>query len=60
MYDSCQTTDLLQIAHHGILVASEYATEEFYNLLVVEVIDTFYDAWQEQLHCQVQISMEFI
>ncbi len=54
------TTDLLQIAHHVILVASEYAAEEFYNLFVIEVVDTFHDTWQEQLHCQVKISMELI
>lgn len=53
-------TYLLQIAHHVILVASEYATEEFHDLLVVEVVDTFYDAWQEQLYRQIKISMELI
>lgn len=53
-------TDLLQIAHHVILVAIEYATEEFDDLLVIEVVDTFYNAWQEQFHCQVKIPMELI
>lgn len=53
-------TDLLQISHHVVLVASERAAEEFNDLLVVEVVDTLHDAWQEQLHCQVQISVELI
>lgn len=60
MCENMWLTDLLQIAHHGFLVASEYATEEFYDLLVVEVVDTFYNTWQEQFHCQVKISMELI
>ena len=58
--DKSWTTDLLQITDHLILVGSEYAAEEFYNLLIVEVINTFYNAWQEQFHCQVKISVELI
>lgn len=53
-------TDLLEIAHHCILVAFEYAAEELYDLLVIEVVDAFYDAWQEQLHGQIKISVELI
>lgn len=60
MCENIWITDLLQIAHHGVLVASEYAAEELYDLLVIEVVDTFYNARQEQLHCQVKISMELI
>lgn len=53
-------TDLLQIAHHVILVAFKDSAEEFYNLFVIEVINAFYDPWQQQFHCQVQISMELV
>lgn len=60
MHENIWITDLLQIAHHVILVASEYAAEEFHDLLVIEVVDTFYNAWQEQFHCQVKISMKLI
>lgn len=60
MRENMWITDLLQIAHHVILVAIEYATEEFDDLLVIEVVDTFYNAWQEQFHCQVKIPMELI
>lgn len=38
-------TDLLQIANHVILVAFKDPAEEFHNLFVVEVVDTFYDPW---------------
>lgn len=51
---------LLQIAHHCLLVTPEDAAEELHNLLVVQVVDALDDAWQEQLHCQVQIPMELI
>lgn len=60
MCENTWMTDLLKIAHHCILVAFEYAAEELYDLLVIEVVDAFYDAWQEQLHCQVKISVELI
>lgn len=60
MCENIWITDLFQIAHHGILVTPEYAAEEFYNLLVIEVVDTFYDAWQEQFHGQEKISVELI
>lgn len=53
-------TDLLQVADHLVLVAFEYTAEELYDLLVIEVVDAFYDAWQEQLHREVQISVELI
>lgn len=53
-------TDLLQVSHHVVLVASEYAAEEFYDLFVVEVVDAFYHTRQEQFDCQVKISMELI
>lgn len=53
-------TDLLQISHHVVLVASENAAEEFDDLLVVEVVNTFYNAWQEQFDGQVKISVELI
>lgn len=53
-------TDLLQVADHLILVAFEYTAEELYDLLVIEVVDAFYDAWQEQLHREVKISVELI
>lgn len=60
MCENIWITDLLQIAHHVVLVASKDAAEEFYDLLVIEVVDTFYDAWQEQLHRQVKVSVELI
>lgn len=58
--DGLWTTDLLQIAHHVILVAPEYAAEEFYNLLVIEVVDAFHNTRQEQFHSQVKIAVELI
>lgn len=54
------TTDLLQVPHHVVLVGPEYAAEEFDDLLVVEVVDALDDARQEQLHRQVQVSVELI
>lgn len=53
-------TDLLQISHHVLLVGPEYAAEEFYYLLIVQVVNTFNHAWQQQLHRQVKISVKFI
>lgn len=55
-----QPTDLLEIAHHSVLVAPEYAAEELHDLLVVEVVNALHDARQEQLDCQVEISVELI
>lgn len=59
-YILSQFTDLLQIANHRVLVALENAAEELHDLLVVQVVDTFHDAGQQQLHRQVQISVELI
>lgn len=51
---------LLQIAHHYLLVAPEDAAEQLHDLLVVQIVDALDDAWQKQLHCQVQIPVELI
>lgn len=55
-----RVSDLLQVAHHLFLVTSEYAAEELHDLLVVQVVNTFDDAGQEQLYRQVKISVELI
>lgn len=60
MCENIWITDLLQIPHHVILVALQYAAENLYYLLVIEVVDAFYNAWQEQFHRQEKISMELI
>lgn len=55
-----RSTDLLQISHHVILAAAEHAAEEFDDLLVVEVVHALHHAGQQQLHRQVQVTVEFI
>lgn len=53
-------TDLFQVTHHLVLVTVQYAAEEFDDLLVVEVVNAFYYAWEEQLHGQVEISFKLV
>lgn len=53
-------SDLLEVAHHLLLVAPEDAAEELHDLLVVQVVNAFDDPGQEQLYGQVQVPVEFI
>ncbi len=53
-------TNLFQVLHHLILTAIQYAAEELGNLFVIEVIHILNHSWEEKLHCQVQISSEFV
>ena len=58
--EECRATDLLQVPHHILLVASEDAAEELDDLLVVEVVHALHNPWEQQLHCQVEIPVELI
>lgn len=53
-------TNLFQVLHHLILTAIQYAAEKLDNLFVIEVIHILNHSWEEKLHCQVQISSEFV
>lgn len=53
-------TNLFQVLHHLILTAIQYAAEKLDNLFVIEVVHILNHSWEEKLHCQVQISTEFV
>lgn len=55
-----RSSDLLQVSCHIIWVAVKNAAEKLHNLLIVQVVDTLNNTWQQQLHCQVHVTVETI